>query len=60
MRYYFDTHLTPYQTDELIAELRQRGLSYRQIGKVVHMSANGVMYHLRCIQDGRAGTARCG
>jgi hypothetical protein len=60
MRYYDDTHLTPYQTDKLILELRQRGLSYRAIGRQVHMSANGVMYRLRCIQAGRSGTARCG
>jgi hypothetical protein len=60
MRYYHDTHLTPYQTDQKILELRRAGLSYRKIGQVVHMSANGVMYRLRCIQDGRPGTARCG
>ena len=55
-RYYSDTHLTPYQTDKLIVELRQRELSYRAIGRRVGMSANGVMHALRRQQAGGPGT----
>jgi hypothetical protein len=56
---YGQNQLTPYVLDETILALRRRGLSYRKIGKIVHMSANGVMHRLRAIQDGRAGTGRC-
>jgi hypothetical protein len=56
MPYYSDIDLTPYQRDKLIVELRQRGLSYRAIGRQVHMSANGVMLALRRVQAGGTGT----
>jgi hypothetical protein len=56
MRHYSDTHLSPYQCDQLIVELRQRGPSYRAIGRQVHMSANGVMHALRRLQAGGQGT----
>jgi transposase len=41
--------------DKLIRELRLRGMSYREIGKRVGMSANGVMHSLRRMQRGRPG-----
>jgi hypothetical protein len=50
------TQLTPYLCDQKILELRRRGLSYRAIGRQVHMSANGVMLALRRLQAGRPGT----
>jgi hypothetical protein len=59
MAYNSDVKMTPYHRDRMILDLRRRGLSYRKIGKVVHMSANGVMHRLRAIQDGRTGTGRC-
>jgi hypothetical protein len=37
MRYHSDTGLTAAQTDQMILELRRRGLSYAKIGK--HASA---------------------
>jgi hypothetical protein len=42
--------------DKKIIELRQRGYSYRAIGRVVGMSANGVMLALRRLQAGGPGT----
>jgi hypothetical protein len=56
MRYYSDTHLTAQQTDQTILQLRQRGWSYRAIGRVVYMSPNGVMHALRRLQAGGPGT----
>jgi transposase len=45
--------------DRRIRELRLRGLSYREIGKQVGMSANGVMHSLRRMQaGGRPGRDR--
>jgi transposase len=41
--------------DKKIMELRGRGMSYRDIGKQVGMSANGVMHSLRRMREGRAG-----
>jgi hypothetical protein len=52
MPYWDETHQTAYQRDTMIIELRRRGLSYRQISRRVHMSANGVMTSLRRIQAG--------
>jgi DNA-directed RNA polymerase specialized sigma24 family protein len=43
------------ERDKLIAELRLRGLSYREIGKRVGMSANGVMHSLRRMAEKRPG-----
>jgi lambda repressor-like predicted transcriptional regulator len=56
MRYYGEISLSPYQTDKMIVELRQRGLSYRAIGRRVGMSGNGVMLALRRLQAGGRGT----
>ena len=56
MRDYSDSELTPYLCDQMILTLRQRGLSYRAIGRRVHMSANGVMHALRRPQAGGPGT----
>jgi DNA-binding CsgD family transcriptional regulator len=43
------------ERDETILRLRLQGYSYRQIAKVVGMSANGVMHSLRRMQGGRPG-----
>ena len=51
-----DSELTPYLCDQMILTLRQRGLSYRAIGRRVGMSANGVMHALRRQQAGGPGT----
>jgi hypothetical protein len=56
MAYYSDVQMTPYQRDELIIKLRQKGLSYRRIGRAVGMSANGVMHAWRRLQAGGVGT----
>jgi hypothetical protein len=56
MRYYSDTGQTATRCDKTIIELRQRGLSYRAIGRQVHMSANGVMLALRRLAAGGPGT----
>jgi hypothetical protein len=56
MRNYGQNQLPPYVLDETILELRRAGLSYRKIGKVVHMSANGVMHRLHRLQAGGPGT----
>jgi transposase len=51
-RYY---KLNARDRDKRIMELRLRGMSYRDIGKRVGMSANGVMHSLRRMQTGRPG-----
>jgi DNA-binding Lrp family transcriptional regulator len=51
-RYY---RLNSDDRDKKILLLRQRGMSYRDIGKQVGMSANGVMHSLRRMQEGRPG-----
>jgi hypothetical protein len=56
MRDYHDTHLTPYERDQMIIKLRKRGHTYRAIGKAVGMSANGVMLAWRRLQAGGQGT----
>jgi hypothetical protein len=56
MAYYSEIHLTPYQRDQMIVELRRRGYTYRAIGKRVGMSANGVMHALRRLKVDGPGT----
>jgi transposase len=51
-RYY---RLGAAERDRVIRELRLRGMSYREIGKRVGMSANGVMHSLRRMREGRPG-----
>jgi hypothetical protein len=46
------------ERDKKIAELRRRGMSYRDIGKQVGMSANGVMHSLRRMAENRPGRDR--
>jgi hypothetical protein len=55
MLYYDEIHLTAYQRDLMIVELRRRGLSYRAIGRRVGISANGGMTSLRRIEAGLPG-----
>jgi hypothetical protein len=56
MAYYDKIHLTPYERDRAIVDMRKRGFSYRRIGKAVGMSANGVMLAWRRLQAGGQGT----
>jgi hypothetical protein len=56
MRYYDDPQLTPYLCDQKIVELRQRGYTYRAIGRVVGMNASSVMRAWRRLQAGGPGT----
>ena len=51
-RYY---RLNAEDRDKKIRELHGLGFSYREIGKRVGMSANGVMHSLRRMQQGRPG-----
>jgi transcriptional regulator with XRE-family HTH domain len=51
-RYY---KMSASERDKMIRELRLRGMSYRDIGRRVGMSANGVMQSLRRMQRGRPG-----
>ena len=44
--------MTAPQRDALIVKLRGQGWSYRRIGAVTGMSANGVMQALRRIEGG--------
>ena len=37
-----DTYANMYDTDRMIAELRERGLSYKRIAKVVDLSTSAV------------------
>ncbi|MCV7174872.1 hypothetical protein [Mycolicibacterium sphagni] len=46
------------ERDAKIVELRNMRKSYRDIGKVVGLSANGVMHALRRIEEGRTGEGR--
>ena len=55
MRYYDQTPMTAPERDEKIVELRKRGMSYRQIGKIVGLSGAGVMYALERMSEGRPG-----
>jgi hypothetical protein len=48
------------ERDARILELRKRGMSYRDIGKAVGMSANGVMHSLRRMAEGKPGRDRRG
>lgn len=52
---YNEVKLTATQRDQMIVKLRRHGYSYRQIGSVVGMTANGVMTSLRRIEEGRPG-----
>lgn len=54
---YEEVKLTAAQRDNLIVKLRRHGYSYRQIGSVVGMTANGVMTSLNRIKEGRSGRA---
>jgi hypothetical protein len=54
-RYY---KLSAAERDKVIRELRLRGYSYRDIGKQVGMSANGVMHSLRRMAENRPGRDR--
>jgi hypothetical protein len=56
MAYYNKIHLTPFERDRAILELRKRGHTYRAIGKAVGMDASGVMRAWRRLQAGRPGT----
>jgi hypothetical protein len=56
MAYYDKIHLTPYERDQLIIKLRQRGFSYRRIGKAVGMDASGVYRAWQRLQAGGQGT----
>ena len=56
MAYYNKIHLTPFERDRSILELRKRGHTYRAIGKAVGMDASGVMRAWRRLQAGRPGT----
>jgi hypothetical protein len=56
MRTYNDTNLTPYQRDKTILELRQRGYTYKAIGKVVGMDPSGVMRAFKRLAAGGPGT----
>jgi hypothetical protein len=57
MPYYDDTHLTSWQRDKMMVELRRRGFSYRAIAERVGMSPSGVLLALRRIGQGRPGAA---
>jgi hypothetical protein len=48
--------MTPYQRDELIIKLRQKGLSYRRIGRAVGMSPSSVHAAWRRLAAGGPGT----
>jgi hypothetical protein len=56
MPYYDETGLTPVERDKAIVELRKRGYTYKQIGKVVGMDPSGVMRAWRRLQAGGPGT----
>jgi transposase len=56
MRYRDEIQLTPYLRDRMIIKLRQRGLSYRAIGKRVGMDASGVYRAWQRLQAGGQGT----
>lgn len=56
MPYYSDTRLTPAQRDKAIIELRQRGYTYRQIGRAVGMDGSGVLRAWRRLEAGGPGT----
>jgi DNA-directed RNA polymerase specialized sigma24 family protein len=51
-RYY---RLGAAERDEKIRQMRLLGFSYREIGKAVGMTANGVMHSLRRMAEGRPG-----
>jgi hypothetical protein len=56
MRHYDQIHLTPYQRDQMIIQLRQRGFSYRRIGRAVGMDASGVYRAWQRLAAGGTGT----
>jgi IS30 family transposase len=57
MPYYDDpSQLTPYHRDQMIVELRKRGLTYRAIGKQVGMDGSAVYRALQRLQAGGPGT----
>jgi hypothetical protein len=56
MPYYPEIHLTPYQRDQKILELRRAGYTYRAIGRAVGMDASSVCRAWRRLQAGGSGT----
>ena len=58
MTYVDEFGFTAYTRDEKIVELHNMGWSYRRIGAVTGLSANGVMHALRRITDGGLGSGR--
>lgn len=55
MPYYDDTKQTAQQRDETIADLRKRGLTYRDIAKKMGMNPGAVYNVLQRIKEGRPG-----
>ena len=56
MAYHDQPQLTPYQRDQKIIELRQRGHTYRAIGRAVGMDASSVCRAWHRLQAGGTGT----
>lgn len=56
--YHSDIGMSSDDRDRKVVELRDLGRSYREIGAVTGLSANGVMHALRRISEGRPGRVR--
>jgi hypothetical protein len=58
MACYSEIHLTPYQRDQMIIKLRQRGFSYRRIGRAIGMDGSAVYRAWQRLRAGGTGTSR--